>query len=151
MKISRSAKIGIAGAAIAVLVGAVLLGGMKPPAEVQLWRAAAAGNVTEIRSLLQAGANINANNNDNQLTALHLAVSNRRQEAVEELVKQGADVNAVAKLRMTPVSIAFHIKNSEAYKLLVEHGADPTSMTGFLEAISKASPDEIEALTGRKM
>ena len=151
MKTSRKAKFGIAGFVIAALLGVLLWSSSDTTPELQLWKAAAEGDVAEIRSLLKSGTNINANNNENQLTALHLAVSNRRQEAVEELVRQGADVNAVAKLNMTPVGIAFHIKNNEAYRLLVEHGADPTSRTRFLEALSKASASEIEALTGKKL
>lgn len=63
--------------------------------------AASTGRVAAIESLIKAGANINATDNDLN-TPLHLAVLHSHLDVVESLIKAGADVNAVNKDLNTP-------------------------------------------------
>ncbi len=59
-----------------------------------LLRAVQVGNSTEVRALLEKGADANATREDDGWTALMLAAKGGHLEIVETLLSKGADVNA---------------------------------------------------------
>jgi hypothetical protein len=66
---------------------------------------AAEGDTGMVRSLLKAGANVNARNDDGA-TALHLAVVNDRPDVVRELIRYGADASIQSNRGLTATAIA---------------------------------------------
>jgi Ankyrin repeat len=75
--------------------------------------------VEGVRLLAQAGANVNAHDNEGN-TPLHEALLT---DVEEELLKVGADLNARNKDGETPI---FTTVDDDAIPLFIEHGADQT-------------------------
>ncbi len=88
-----------------------------------LHQAAAAGNVSEMKKLLVAGASASEKNDDGR-TPLHLAVGLGSLEAVEMLLSQGAQGAARDKNGWTPLQIAAGANRLSMVELLVNRGAD---------------------------
>ena len=88
-----------------------------------LLSAAANADLARIRSILEAGTDINARNLDG-LTALHTAVLNNQRDAVKFLIRSGADVNAAAGDNITALHIAAAAGDTETARLLIRSGAD---------------------------
>ena len=77
------------------------------------------GNPLAIRALADAGANVNAKDEDDR-SPLHYAAELRvRPEVVQALLNAGADVNARDSHGRTPLDIARSANNKEARSLLV--------------------------------
>ncbi len=85
--------------------------------------AAEHGNRTLIRTLLDAGADVNAAQADGT-TALHWAVYNDDAETAGLLVRRGANVNAANGYGVPPLSLACTNGNADLVKLLLDAGAD---------------------------
>lgn len=81
-------------------------------------------DATLVEILLDAGADLESENNDKE-TVLSTAVVNHRTELVKLLLKRGADVNHRDKWEFTPVlfSILYHT-STDILRLLVDSGAD---------------------------
>lgn len=95
------------------------------PFVTALCQASAAGNVSQIRSLLAQGANINGRNDEGQ-TALICAVRAGRMDSVRILLESGADTSradAGSKGR-PPLYHAVDLANRSAAELLLKHSAD---------------------------
>ncbi len=88
------------------------------------------GDLAQVRKLLAQGADVNVRNHKQQ-TALHCAAKAGFVEIAEELLKNGAPVDAVDDKGDTPLMTALlsTIKRKdrlqEVMKLLILHGADP--------------------------
>jgi ankyrin repeat protein len=87
------------------------------------------GETTEdlelIQLLLDAGADINAKNPDDERTILQNSVIYGSFGAVEFLLRNGAEVNIPAtRNRGTPLQVAIKDKETKLADLLLEHGAD---------------------------
>ncbi|DAZ98514.1 TPA: hypothetical protein N0F65_004951 [Lagenidium giganteum] len=96
-----------------------------------LHQAAANGSIRTCRLLLEKNADLEARTMNG--TALHFAVSEDRQKTVEELLKRGANVNALNEKGVTPLILSC-LKNSAAVaKELLVGNADltPTIMAGM--------------------
>ena len=93
-----------------------------------LWSAAKSGNTKVIEELVASGHDLNANKGGfvrEGFTPLHLAVLHKRTEAMQFLVKLGADVNAKNKDGETPLWIAIsELKNPGIAELLLDLGAN---------------------------
>jgi len=77
-----------------------------------------------VRELLARGADVNARNNDG-VTALHMASSNGRAEALRELLKRdGVNVNAQDNVGDTPLMDACSYGHLMAATLLIGHVAN---------------------------
>ncbi len=96
-----------------------------------------------VRLLAQAGANINAHDDDGN-TPLHETYLT---DVEEELLRLGADVNALNKAGETPI---FRTVDDDAIPLFIEHGADLTirNKNGqtVMEAAREKGPARQEAL-----
>jgi ankyrin repeat protein len=95
-------------------------------AEPDLFEAAALGDVRRIRSILaQAPLQIRAHSYDGW-TALHLAAHYGQREAMEALLRAGADPRAVStnRLRNTALHAALAGGQTEAAERLLEAGID---------------------------
>lgn len=74
--------------------------------EIQLIRAAIAGDNGLINSLVSRGTDVNSRRTQDGATALHLAVSHKHYNTVRLLVSRGANVNSVDKDELTPLHYA---------------------------------------------
>jgi ankyrin repeat protein len=76
-----------------------------------------------IRTLLDAGADVNAAQTDG-MTALHWAVYHDDADTAGLLVRSGANVNAANQYGVPPLSLACTNGNADLVKLLLDAGAD---------------------------
>jgi ankyrin repeat protein len=99
-----------------------------------LTQAARDGDLAAVRQLLDAGADIDSR--QQRCTALHLAVIYGRVEVALELIKRGADIQALDVLHHDPLMIcatSTGISDNDAARVarvLLEHGADPQAPRG---------------------
>lgn len=95
------------------------------PIEVQLIQAVSSGNTDEIHNLLNAGANINAYEDDGY-TLLQFAISKGKNDAVAVLLERGADPEIPAKGAQgyKALHIAAAVKNEKAMQLLLQRNPD---------------------------
>lgn len=88
-----------------------------------LLAAAWEGRVKMVKSLIKAGADVNAKN-ERGLTPLHKACTWGNTEVAKALIKAGADVNAKDKYGLTPLHKAADGGHAEVAIALIEAGAD---------------------------
>lgn len=117
-----------------------------------LSRAAAAGQEEEMRTLLTAGADINAKG-DRGMSALYHAITGGHDKAVEELLKSGADSNDIREDSNAVLLHACGLGREKIVKQLLENGADVNyakadGFTALMAAMTaKADADQSEAQT----
>ena len=126
-----------------------------------LMRAAAIGNVDEVRRLLDAGADVNEQLEGVGITALMLAARRGYLEIVKVLLKAGADPNAVGGIThvgfYTPLIMAMNRENKnrlEVIDALIAAGARLNPPAPFPEspldnAVNKNDIEMIRALLQR--
>ncbi len=91
--------------------------------------AAMAGNRDAVRTLLQAGADVNTALGDG-MTALHYAATRNDAELAKMLIVAGANLKATTRLGgYTPLLLASRAGNTAVLDTLVAAGADPNSAT----------------------
>ncbi|XP_031765425.2 ankyrin-2 isoform X3 [Galleria mellonella] len=95
-------------------------------------RAARAGQIEKIISLLEQGVDINVSN-ANGLNAIHLASKDGHVDVVRELLDRGAAIDAATKKGNTALHIASLAGQEAVVKLLVQNGAQVNiqSQNGF--------------------
>lgn len=86
------------------------------------------GNLEAVQAIVQAGANINYKDDDGY-TALIIAVINNKDNVVEWLLQNGADVNTKQWQGGIPLMFA---KTGSLVRLLARYGAEPIA-TNFAE------------------
>ncbi|MBP7635388.1 ankyrin repeat domain-containing protein [Candidatus Ozemobacteraceae bacterium] len=88
--------------------------------------AAQSGNVSIVRALLNAGADVNARNPQN-ITPLHLAAWDGNADIVSLLLEHGADINLRNHRNegMSALDLAAMTGAADVVRVLIEHGADP--------------------------
>jgi len=106
----------LAGLAAAVVSAAA------PALAGPLHDAARAGNLDEVRQLLDSGANIEDRDKTRETPLISAALAGS-DEVVAELIKRGADVTARNDRGLTPLHAAAYGGSLESVKLLVDAGA----------------------------
>jgi len=148
--------------AVALVVLPVLARAQGSPPEADgttaLHRATYAGDVRQVRALLQGGARADAANRYG-VTPLSLASGAGSAEIVTLLIEGGASVRAAdAALRdgQTTLMLAARAGNVQAIEALLAHGADPnaaerrTGTTALMWAALEDHADAIRALVHRQ-
>ena len=122
---------------ITTIAAVVLVGCGPSEADRALLKAAERGNIKAVKQHLDAGADVNAKDEDG-FTPLHYAAVTGRKEIAEILIAEGADVNAKIgsagalyfkgqtpldfKKGQTPLDWAIGRKRTETAALLRKHG-----------------------------
>jgi hypothetical protein len=88
----------------------------------QLFNAAKAGNIAQLNSLLEQGAQINTAN-ANRETPLHAAAALGRNAAANLLLQRGSNPNATTSTGWTPLHSAARFSHPQIAKLLVTYGS----------------------------
>jgi ankyrin repeat protein len=89
----------------------------------ELLETAEEGDVQEVRSLIEEGADVNARDEDD-FTPLHVAAEYGHTDVAALLIEWGADVNAQDDMGWTPLHKAAIWSRTEAAAVLLERGAD---------------------------
>jgi hypothetical protein len=89
---------------------------------MDLYEAAGSGDVTEVRRLVAAGADVNKQDEDG-MRPLHVAATTGHVETVKTLVELGADKNAQDAFGLTPLHCAALKGHVETVKVLAQLGA----------------------------
>jgi ankyrin repeat protein len=99
------------------------------PAEAPVADAARDGDAEAVRSLLKAGADVNAAQGDG-MTALHWAAANDDAPMAEMLVYAGANLEAATRVgAYTPLLVASKAGSTGAISALLEAGSDADART----------------------
>jgi len=121
-------------------------------AELDVFEAAALGDASRLRRLLDADSKLAQARSDDDFTALHYAAFFDGPETALLLVEHGADVNAFADndLGVHPLNSAAAARRPEVAAILLEHGADPNAPTrgGFtpLDAARESGDEKLAEL-----
>lgn len=106
------------------------LSGWQPPPGGLLYDAADYNDVARLRSLLAAGADVNARGPFDQ-TPLSRAADLGYEQSVRLLIKSGADVNVKDEEGYTPLIHAARFGRTAVVRLLVEAGADLAAQNNY--------------------
>ncbi len=87
--------------------------------------AATKGDVAELRTLLEAGTDIDIKVSATQATALIYAAVNGRMEAVSFLLERGASVYEADMFKRTALHWAAHVGHEDMVRALLRAGASP--------------------------
>jgi ankyrin repeat protein len=98
--------------------------------------------IENVRLFLDAGANVNAEN-DNKQTPLHLAAYHGHTEAAKLILDAGADVDAEDKYKWTPLHMAASRGRTEVARLLLDRGAQVDAVNMY-----KQTPLYLAAISG---
>ncbi len=95
--------------------------------ELDIFEAAALGDVPRVRELLRADPALATAYSLDGYTALQFACFFGQPEAVKELASRGSDLNAVSKntMRVAVINTAAASQNVEIVKTVLQAGADP--------------------------
>ncbi|XP_046845850.1 protein phosphatase 1 regulatory subunit 12B-like isoform X1 [Xenia sp. Carnegie-2017] len=106
--------------------------------------AASAGDLEEVKKLLQKGSDVNYQNSDG-LTALHQACVDENYDLVELLVQNKADLEVRDNEGWTALHAAASSGNIQITEFLIEHGADIAAVNNEGELpLDLSEEDEME-------
>ena len=116
--------------------------------ELDGFEAATLGDLPRLRALLGQDAALAKSFSRDGFTALHLATFFGQLEASEELLRRGADVNAVATnpMKVSVINSAAASGRADLVKLVLRAGADPNArqMMGYTALHAAAARDSVE-------
>ena len=90
--------------------------------DTDLFKAATIGNKELVESLIQQGADVNAQNKEGA-TALMLAAGKGNKDIAELLIQHGANVNIRSNENVSALDLALYFKHYDIADLLQKHGA----------------------------
>ena len=123
------------GRPVAAWMAALLLAGtVAGAADARLTEAVRIRDYAAVRSLLEAGADVNLPEGDGA-TPLHWAVRWDDARAVDLLLGAGADAGAANDHGVTPLSLACINRNAAMVETLLVAGADPDAATSMGETV----------------
>jgi len=118
--------------------------------DIDIWKAAASGNMEVLKQHLRAGTDIDAKDTPGGSTPLLVAAAFGQVETVKYLIKKGANVNAQSNDGGTALHGAAFFCRTEIVKLLLEKGAvvDAKNARGETPLISVAGEwsEELEGV-----
>jgi ankyrin repeat protein len=121
---------------------------------LELYNAAAQGNLAKIKELISSGGvDINWENPDYQEeTPLYAASYLGKLDIVEALLDNGADINSLNAKLMTPLMIAIINHNTPVVKLLLQKGADMYKSNRWGESVfDMASSPEMKKILDNEL
>ena len=89
-----------------------------------IYDAAKSGDVAKLQQLIDSGAKVDELRKGDDATALHVAAYAGKLNAVEALVKAGADVDAHTAAGYTPLHLAALKGHVDVVDFLLKHGAE---------------------------
>ena len=90
--------------------------------DIPLWKAAIKGDIEAVKKHLDAGADVNAKDDQFGGTPLHHVTVKGHKEIAELLIAKGADVNVLDGGGYTPLDRAIKKNHPELADLLRKHG-----------------------------
>ena len=129
---------------VGALLMAVLVGGVAPAEDGPIIDATKRGDIEEVQTLIQQGADVNESYGDG-MTALHWAAERGDLMVAEVLIAAGASVEAGTRIgHYTPLHMAAKAARPEVVAALVEAGATVNAAT----TNSGATPLHLAAIAG---
>jgi ankyrin repeat protein len=111
-----------------VCMAGILLGAA-PRLDSPIADAAMRNDIQAVRTLLRAGADVNAAHGDG-MTALHWAAENGDADLAQVLIAAGANPRSITRLgQYTPLHLASKRGSAEVIKVLLKGGASPNNVT----------------------
>ncbi len=116
--------------------------------ELDVFEAATLGDLPRLRSLLERDVSLAKGFSGDGFTALHLATFFGQPETAEELLRHGADPNAVATnaMKVAVINSAAASGRADLVKLVLRAGANPNArqMMGYTALHAAAARDSVE-------
>ncbi len=88
--------------------------------------------ITQIKNAIEKGSNLNAKDNRNGRTLLHLAAKKGYAKAAKLLLDHNADINVRDVMEATPLHVAVVEDKIEIVRILIAHGADLDATSKYL-------------------